>query len=129
MLYNPYYTNDGVSRGFSIYDRTSNTQSTVLSKYKSYTQGGGVHFGVPISEDDGISFGLSTKLPNWHSTGAVVNGPLITLIHSVIPLITCHLRWAGVMIAGIVRFTRGRGQYRAWVLNWPCVIVGYAGVL
>lgn len=58
---NPYYTDDGVSRGFDIYDRkTSATQATV-SQYTSETVGGGVRFAVPLNEDQSIHYGLSAE--------------------------------------------------------------------
>lgn len=59
---NPYYTDDGVSRGFNFYKRNVNTANrTVVSSYTSSTYGAGVHFGVPISEDDTIHYGLTLE--------------------------------------------------------------------
>lgn len=58
---NPYYTDEGVSRGFDVYQRNTNATSTVMSQYTSSTLGGGVRFGVPISEDQSVSFGLSAE--------------------------------------------------------------------
>jgi len=56
---NPYFTDDGVSRGFDIYKRDTNSNSTAVTQYSSHTMGGGVRFGVPIGEDEGISYGLA----------------------------------------------------------------------
>ncbi len=58
---NPYYTDEGVSRGFDIYQRNTNAINTVMSQYTSSTTGGGVRYGIPISEDQNISFGLSAE--------------------------------------------------------------------
>lgn len=58
---NPYYTDDGVSRGFDIYKRNTDSQSTAISQYSSHTLGGGVRFGVPIAENDTISYGLAVE--------------------------------------------------------------------
>lgn len=62
----PYYTIDGISRGFDIYQRNTDTSSlTTIGAYNSSSVGGGVRFGLPIAEDDYISAGLSvdsTKL-------------------------------------------------------------------
>ncbi|MGB8516886.1 MAG: outer membrane protein assembly factor BamA [Gallionella sp.] len=59
---NPYWTDDGVSRGFDIYDRTYNsTFSTVLAPYTSATKGAGVRFGLPIAEDESLSYGMSVE--------------------------------------------------------------------
>src|SRR5665647_1290964 len=58
---NPYFTDDGVSRGFDVYKRNTDSQSTAVSQYSSHTLGGGVRFGVPIAEDETISYGLAIE--------------------------------------------------------------------
>lgn len=58
---NPYYTDNGVSRGFDLYQRNVDTTSTSISPYKSFTSGGGVRFGVPIDEDETMHYGLSVE--------------------------------------------------------------------
>jgi outer membrane protein insertion porin family len=70
---NPYFTDDGVSRGFDVYRRNTDSSSTAVSQYSSKTLGGGVRFGVPIGEDESISYGLafeSTQL------GLMANPPV-----------------------------------------------------
>ena len=57
---NPYYTDDGVSRGFDVYQRkvdASNLSS--IGSYNTSTLGAGVRFGVPITEYDTINYGLA----------------------------------------------------------------------
>lgn len=58
---NPYYTDDGISRGFDIYKRTTDATEISISQYTSNTYGGGVRFGVPISEDETFQYGLSME--------------------------------------------------------------------
>ncbi|MBI5429013.1 MAG: outer membrane protein assembly factor BamA [Nitrosomonadales bacterium] len=58
---NPYYTDEGVSRGFDVYKRNTDSQSTAISQYSSHTLGGGVRFGVPIADDESISYGLAVE--------------------------------------------------------------------
>jgi len=62
----PYYTVDGISRGFDVYRRKTDTSSySSVGTYASSSYGGGVRYGLPIAEDDYISVGLSadsTKL-------------------------------------------------------------------
>ena len=58
----PYYTVDGIGRGFDVYHRKTNTSSLVVGAYDSRSTGGGVRFGLPIAEDDSISLGLSGDL-------------------------------------------------------------------
>jgi outer membrane protein insertion porin family len=56
---NPYYTEDGISRGFDIYTRNSNTSTLAIGSFGADSMGGGVRFGVPITEDQSIHLGLS----------------------------------------------------------------------
>lgn len=59
----PYFTPDGVSRGFDVYRRDVNTGSTDnVGTYKTSSYGGGVRFGIPLNERDGVSFGISADL-------------------------------------------------------------------
>lgn len=58
---NPYYTDDGVSRGFDIYKRNSDSRSTSVSQYSTHSLGGGIRFGVPIAENESISYGASLE--------------------------------------------------------------------
>ncbi len=58
---NPYFTDEGVSRGFDVYKRNTDSRSTAVSEYSSRTWGGGVRFGVPIGEDESISYGLAVE--------------------------------------------------------------------
>lgn len=55
---NPYFTQDGVSQGFDIYHRTTNTSNTALAYYSSASTGGGIRFGFPIGEKEALGFGL-----------------------------------------------------------------------
>lgn len=59
---NPYWTEDGVSRGFDLYSRRTDTRSLTVAGYKSDSLGTGIRFGVPIALDDRIFFGLSADL-------------------------------------------------------------------
>ena len=56
---NPYFTLDGVSQGFDIYHRTTDTSSTDIAYYKSQSTGGGIRFGFPINEYQSFSFGIA----------------------------------------------------------------------
>ena len=55
----PYFTPDGVSRGFDIYRRDVDTSSLSVGTYNTSSYGGGVRFGVPLNERDGFNFGLA----------------------------------------------------------------------
>ena len=55
----PYFTPDGISRGFDVYRRDVNTQSLDIGTYNSSSYGAGVRFGLPLSERDFFSAGLT----------------------------------------------------------------------
>lgn len=55
----PYFTPDGVSRGIDLYRRDVDTSSLSVGTYNTSSYGGGVRFGIPLNERDGISFGLA----------------------------------------------------------------------
>ncbi len=55
---NPYYTVDGVSRGFDIYYREVDPSARDLAQYRTKTVGGQLRFGVPLTELDTIHYGF-----------------------------------------------------------------------
>ena len=57
----PYYTKDGVSRGFSVYYREADLSKINVSNYTTNTLGANMNFGYPIKETErlGFSFGYS----------------------------------------------------------------------
>ena len=65
---NPYYTDDGVSRGFDVYQRNLDTTRSSISPYKSSTLGGGVRFGLPIEEDETMHYGVSAEQSTYELT-------------------------------------------------------------
>jgi outer membrane protein insertion porin family len=72
----PYYTPDGISRGFDVYLREVDAASSGLGNYTTQTIGAGLRFGVPITELDTINYGLAyerTKI------GTTVDSPLLYL--------------------------------------------------
>ncbi|MCF8160714.1 MAG: outer membrane protein assembly factor BamA [Polaromonas sp.] len=56
----PYYTEDGVSRTFDMYFKTSSPYQD-QDYYKLETSGGSVRFGVPFTEIDTVFFGLGIE--------------------------------------------------------------------
>ncbi len=57
----PYFTPDGVSRGFSLYYQASDYGSFGLSPYSTNTYGAKVNFGYPISEIERIGFDIGLR--------------------------------------------------------------------
>ena len=58
---NPYYTDDGISRGFDAFRRRTDGTTTSISQFTSETYGGGVRFGVPVNDDESFQYGLSQE--------------------------------------------------------------------
>lgn len=54
----PYYTIDGVSRGFDLYYRASSPYNTFGGSYQLVTWGGSVRYGVPFTDIDTVFFGF-----------------------------------------------------------------------
>jgi len=54
--HDPYYTVDGVSRGFNLFFRELDYDEDNISSYKTDSLGGGVSFGYPMSETQSLSF-------------------------------------------------------------------------
>src|SRR5471030_340110 len=57
----PYYTVDGVTRGFDLYNRRINASLLGLGFYTTNTIGAGVRYGVPLTEIDSLGFGLGAE--------------------------------------------------------------------
>jgi outer membrane protein insertion porin family len=57
----PYYTVDGVSRGFDVYRRVTDASNLDVGAYKTDSLGGGVKFGYPVSELVSVDFGLNLE--------------------------------------------------------------------
>jgi len=55
----PYFTPDGISRGFDVYRRDVDTGSLNIGSYDSKSYGAGVRFGLPLSESEFLTAGLT----------------------------------------------------------------------
>jgi len=58
---NPYFTEDGVSRGFNVFYRSTDLEEINVASYTTDTLGAALNFGYPIKETQrlGFSFGVS----------------------------------------------------------------------
>ncbi len=55
---NPYYTVDGVSRGFGLFYRNTNFDKMGVAEYSANSYGATLSYGYPISEESRIGFGF-----------------------------------------------------------------------
>lgn len=65
---NPYYTVDGVSRGFNAYFRETDAEEANVSRYITNVFGGNMNFGIPVSEEDTVRLGLGYENTDLQST-------------------------------------------------------------
>lgn len=71
----PYYTVDGVSRGFDVYYRKYDYEDSDISSYAADTYGGNVRFGYPLSETQSINFSVGvdgTDLKGASATPVII---------------------------------------------------------
>ncbi len=69
----PYWTVDGVSRGFDVYKRVIDPSATTTGQYKTSTLGGQLRLGVPVTDLDVVSFGFGYERT---SIGTLADSPL-----------------------------------------------------
>ena len=55
---NPYYTIDGVSRGFGVYFRETDAAEAEVTRFAANRWGGDINWGIPLTEYDFIRFSL-----------------------------------------------------------------------
>ena len=70
----PFYTPEGISLGYDVYRRDVNTSSLNVVTYNTSSYGAGIRFGVPLSEKNAISYGLT--LDNTEVSALSVNSPV-----------------------------------------------------
>jgi outer membrane protein insertion porin family len=58
---NPYFTDDGVSRSYELFLRTTRPTAISTGDYTVQTSGGKISFGVPFSELDTVFFGIGLE--------------------------------------------------------------------
>lgn len=73
----PYFTEDGVSRGFSIFHRKAELNEINLANYTSSTTGGNMTFGYPLSETQRLAFTVGasqTSIDAGYATPKEISG-------------------------------------------------------
>ena len=56
---NPYYTAEGISRSFNLYSTKTDAAAANTAAFTSNTSGIGVGYGIPVSEEHSLNFGLA----------------------------------------------------------------------
>ena len=57
----PYYTMDGISRGYSAFYRQTDAAEANLSDYNQDAFGGNLNFGIPVGEFDSVRFAVGAR--------------------------------------------------------------------
>jgi outer membrane protein insertion porin family len=70
---NPYWTIDGISRGFGAYYRETDASEANLSDYTTDTRGLDVNFGIPVNEYDRIRFSVGWRGIDLKTTNSSPN--------------------------------------------------------
>lgn len=60
-FFDPYFTVDGISRGFNVFVRETNFDERNIARFQTNAYGTGLNFGYPISEVERISFGANVE--------------------------------------------------------------------
>lgn len=76
---NPYYTEDGVARGFSLFYREADLGKINVANYSMSNRGASVNFSYPIEETERLSYAISisnTRIdPGYGSPKEVIGSP------------------------------------------------------
>jgi outer membrane protein insertion porin family len=67
---NPYWTIDGVSRGFGAFYRKTDAAEANLSNYTTDTRGADINFGIPVNEYDSVRFSAGYQGMDLHETSS-----------------------------------------------------------
>ena len=71
--FNPYWTLDGVSRGFDVYNRRTDASDANLADYDLDQIGAGATFGVPVSEFTRVNLGFKAERTDFLADAATAS--------------------------------------------------------
>jgi outer membrane protein insertion porin family len=77
---NPYYTVDGVSRGFNVSYRTTDAEEANTASYTTDTFAGGVSFGIPINETDRVGLSLGVENTSIDLGSDILSGQIFDFV-------------------------------------------------
>lgn len=77
---NPYFTDEGVSRSYEVFLRTTRPPTVNTGDFRVQTAGGNIKFGVPFTELDTVFFGIGverTRVETYFNVPGFNNSPQI----------------------------------------------------
>ncbi|MBI3545244.1 MAG: outer membrane protein assembly factor BamA [Gammaproteobacteria bacterium] len=109
---NPYYTKDGISRGFNLFSSTVDASRADTAAYTVDTQGVGVFFGIPLSEDNSINLGADVEKIDLHvnSSSAQVAQDFVAKYGSSNTVFKATLGWSHDSLDNLLLPTSGSLQ-------------------
>ena len=110
--FNPYYTLDGISRGYNAYYRRLDFDERNIARYSTDAVGVGITFGFPIGETQRINFGGTieqTKLTEGRFPALEITEFLEKNGENFLNL-KLNLAWQGTTLNRGLFPTRGRSQ-------------------
>ncbi len=75
MQVTPYFTDEGVSRSYEVYTRTTRAPEFSTGDYKIRTNGANIKFGVPYTEVDTVFFGIGAEQTTVETFGGNFPSP------------------------------------------------------
>ena len=117
----PYYTSEGVSRGYSLYFRESDYGEFNIASYTSDSYGAGIQFGFPISDIERIGLNLNYDHTQIDA-GSLPASQIIDFISSEgtdFEVLNTQLVWSKVTLNRGIFPTAGQSQSLALQVTVP----------
>lgn len=109
---NPYYTKDGLSRGFNIFSSTIDAALADTAAYSADSKGMGIFFGIPLSEDNKVDIGADVENIDLHvnTTSAQVAQDFVAKNGSSNMVLKTTLGWSRDTLDSLLLPTSGTLQ-------------------
>lgn len=101
----PYFTLDGITRGYNLYYRNTKLDSRNVSTYTTSSQGGNLSFGYPIDENESVSF--SVGVDKTRITRGLVGLESMAVYNFIQQNGDNYLTWLGTLAWGRSTLNRG----------------------
>jgi outer membrane protein insertion porin family len=117
----PYWTKNGVSRGFNLFSSSVDAEVTDTGDYNTETRGAGMFFGIPLSEDHRLNIGGDIERIKLEtaSTSAQVAQDFVAEHGTTNDLLKLTLAWARDTLDSTLLPTSGSLQRVSGELSVP----------
>ncbi len=124
---NPYYTKSGVSRGFNVFRSTVDAGAADTAAYTADSQGVGVFFGIPLSEDNKIDVGADVEKIDLHTntSSAQIAQDFVAKFGSSNTILKTTLGWSHDSLDSLLLPTSGSLQRLSAEISVPGTDIEY----